>query len=212
MSGLDNASAPGNVTSAAGGNVDTGHDYDGIREFDNPLPRWWLITLYATVIFSIGYWFYYHTSQTGESQMAAYQKEQAEVKKEEDQKLAALEAAGKGVTEEQIVAMAKDTGVIERGAAVFKQNCLACHGDRGQGVVGPNLTDKFFLHGPKAKDAYRVISTGILEKGMPAWRTVLGSSKVQEVTAFVVSLRGQEIAGRPAQGVSEQGEPAPVQK
>ena len=106
MSGLDNASAPGNVTSAAGENVDTGHDYDGIREFDNPLPRWWLVTLYATVIFSIGYWFYYHTSQTGESQMAAYQKEQAEVKKEEDQKLAALEAAGKGVTEEQIVAMA----------------------------------------------------------------------------------------------------------
>ena len=212
MSALDNASAPGNVTSAAGGNVDTGHDYDGIREFDNPLPRWWLVTLYATVIFSIGYWFYYHTSQTGESQMAAYQKEQAEVKKEEDQKLAALEAAGKGVTEEQLVAMAKDTAVIERGAAVFKQNCLACHGDRGQGVVGPNLTDKYFLHGSKAKDAYHVISAGILEKGMPAWRTVLGSSKVQEVTAFVVSLRGQQIAGRPAQGVSEQGEPAPAQK
>ena len=158
MSGLDNASAPGSVTSAASENVDTGHDYDGIREFDNPLPRWWLVTLYATVVFSIGYWFYY------------------------------------------------------RGAAVFKQNCLACHGDRGQGVVGPNLTDKYFLHGPKAKDAYQVIGTGILEKGMPAWRTVLGSTKVQEVTAFVVSLRGQEIAGRPAQGVSEQGELAPVQK
>lgn len=214
MSGLDNVSTPAtptaSPTSAAAGDVETGHDYDGIREFDNPLPRWWLLTFYGTVIFGIGYWFYYHTSQTGESQMVTYQKEQQQMKKEEDQKLAALEAAGKGVTEEQLLALSKDSAAVERGAAVFKQNCLACHGDRGQGVVGPNLTDKYFLHGSKAKDAYQVIGSGVIEKGMPAWRTVLGTSKVQDATAFVLSLRGKEIAGRPAQGVSEQGEPAPT--
>lgn len=207
MSGLDNASTPASPGTAAGGDVETGHDYDGIREFDNPLPRWWLVTLYGTIVFTFGYWFYYHTSQTGESPMAAYQKEIDQAKKEEDKKQAALEAQGKGVTEEQLVALSKDSAALERGAAIFKQNCLACHGDRGQGVVGPNLTDKYFLHGAKAKDAYQVIGTGILEKGMPAWRTVLGASKVQDVTAFVLSLRATEVPGKAPQGVTEQGEP-----
>jgi cytochrome c oxidase cbb3-type subunit 3 len=105
----------------------------------------------------------------------------------------------------------KDSAALDRGAAVFKQNCLACHGDRGQGVVGPNLTDLYYLHGAKAKDIYQVIGTGVLEKGMPAWRTVLGGSKVQEVTAFVLSLRGKNVSGKPPQGKTESGEAAPVQ-
>ena len=211
MSGSENATASVPAQAGTAGDVETGHDYDGIREFDNPLPRWWLLTLYATVIFAIGYWFYYHTSQSGDSQMATYQKEVAEAQKEEDKRAQALEAAGKGVSEEQLLALSKDSAALDRGAAVFKQNCLACHGDRGQGVVGPNLTDLYYLHGAKAKDIYQVIGTGVLEKGMPAWRTVLGGSKVQEVTAFVLSLRGKNVAGKPPQGKTESGEAAPVQ-
>ena len=200
-----------NAGAAPGQDVETNHDYDGIREFDNPLPRWWLLTFYATIVFSFGYWFYYHTSQTGDLPMVAYQKEIDEAKKAEDKRMAEQEAAGKGVTEEQLLAMSKDTAVLERGAAVFKQNCLACHGAEGQGTVGPNLTDNYFLHGAKAKDTYQVIGTGVLEKGMPAWKTVLGATKVQEATAFVLSLRGKHVAGKPPQGKTESGEPAPAQ-
>jgi cytochrome c oxidase cbb3-type subunit 3 len=199
----DRASAKAQAGATGTADVETGHDYDGIREFDNPLPRWWLMTFYGTVIFAIGYWFYYHTAATGDSQMTTYQKEITAAQKEEDQKLQALEAQGKGVNEEQLLALSKDAAAVARGAAVFKQNCLACHGDRGQGVVGPNLTDRYFLHGAKAKDVYQVIGNGVLDKGMPAWRTILGAAKVQDVTAFVLELRGKNLPGKPAEGVAE---------
>ncbi len=211
MSAQENVNAAPPSGAVPGQDVETNHEYDGIREFDNPLPRWWLWTFYATIVFSFGYWFYYHTSQTGDSQMAAYQKEVAEAQKEEDKRMAALEAQGKGVTDDQLLALSKDTAAVERGAAVFKQNCLACHGAEGQGQVGPNLTDNYYLHGAKPKDSYQVISAGILEKGMPAWKTVLGATKVQEVTAFVLTLRGKNIAGKAAQGKTASGEAAPAQ-
>lgn len=182
---------------------ETQHDYDGIREFDNPLPRWWLFTFYGAVVFSVGYWFYYHTLAAGELPMAAY--------------MAELEAAEKlqlatelhSVSEAQLLTLAQNHDAVQRGAAVFKQNCVTCHGDRGQGVVGPNLTDAYWLHGGTAKQIHHVITTGLLDKGMPSWRPVLGATKVQDTTAFVLSLRGKNEPGRPAQGVSDDGRPAP---
>ena len=80
----DRASAKAQAGATGTADVETGHDYDGIREFDNPLPRWWLMTFYGTVIFAIGYWFYYHTAVTGDSQMTTYQKEIIAAQKEED--------------------------------------------------------------------------------------------------------------------------------
>ena len=159
----DRASAKAQAGATGTADVETGHDYDGIREFDNPLPRWWLMTFYGTVIFAIGYWFYYHTAATGDSQMTTYQKEITAAQKEEDQKLQALEAQGKGVNEEQLLALSKDAAAV----------------------------------------AYQVIGSGVLDKGMPAWRTILGAAKVQDVTAFVLELRGKNLPGKPAEGVAE---------
>lgn len=182
---------------------DTQHDYDGIRELDNPLPRWWLLTFYGAVVFSVGYWFYYHTLAVGELPLAAYA---AELEAGEKLQLAAeLQAVG----EDQLLALSKTPDAVQRGAAVFKQNCVACHGERGQGIIGPNLTDSYWLHGSKAKQIHHVIATGVLDKGMPSWRPVLGASKVQDATAFVLSLKGSNAPGKAAQGVSDDGQPAP---
>lgn len=182
---------------------DTQHDYDGIRELDNPLPRWWLVTFYGAVVFSVGYWFYYHTLAVGELPLAAYA---AELAAGEKLQLAAeLQAIG----EDQLVALSKTPDAVQRGAAVFKQNCVACHGERGQGIIGPNLTDSYWLHGSKAKQIHQVIATGVLDKGMPSWRPVLGPGKVQDATAFVLSLKGTNAPGKAAQGLSDDGRTAP---
>lgn len=183
--------------------VETNHDYDGIREFDNPLPRWWLLTFYGAVVFSVGYWFYYHTLAVGELPQAAYQSELESAEK--------LQAAAErnALTEDQLLALAKDHEAVQRGALVFKQNCAACHGERAQGVIGPNLTDAYWLHGSHAKQIYGVVSAGVLEKGMPSWRPVLGASKVKDATAFVLSLRNKNEPGKAPQGLREDGNPAP---
>lgn len=189
--------------------ADTGHDYDGIRELDNPLPRWWLFTLYAAIVFAVAYWFYFHTLRVGLLPMAAYEDELRQVQQAEDAREAALEAQGKGVTEEQLVLLGQDPAVLERGAAVFKQTCVPCHGDRGQGVVGPNLTDAYWLHGAGARDIYGSISGGVVDKGMPAWKPVLGTGRIKDVTAFVLSLRDTNVPGKPPQGQTRTGAPAP---
>lgn len=189
--------------------VDTGHDYDGIREFDNPLPRWWLATFYGAVVFSVGYWLYYHTLEVGELPRAAYEAELGRIEQEESARQAKLEAEGKGVNEAQFWLLAKDPQVVQRGEAVFKQNCLSCHGVNGQGIVGPNLTDGYWLHGDKAMDVYKTISSGVLDKAMPAWRPLLGVNRVRDVAAFVLTLRDKNLAGKAPQGVTADGKPAP---
>ncbi len=183
--------------------VKTDHDYDGIQEFDNPLPRWWLSTFYGAILFSVGYWFYYHTLLVGELPTDSYKRELETADK--------LQAAAEllAVTEQQLLTLSHDQETVQRGAIVFKQNCVACHGERGQGIIGPNLTDAYWLHGSQAKQIYNTVSNGILEKGMPSWRPVLGPNKIKDATAFVLSLRGKNEPGKPPQGVSESGQPAP---
>lgn len=183
--------------------VETNHDYDGIREFDNPLPRWWLFTFYGAVVFAVGYWFYYHTLAVGELPMDGYKSEMELADKLQ------REAEKNALTDDQLLALAKDADTVQRGAALFKQNCVACHGDRGQGIIGPNLTDPYWIHGSKAKQIYNLVSGGSQEKGMPSWGPVLGASKVKEATAFVLSLKGKNEAGKAPQGTTDDGVPAP---
>lgn len=173
--------------------VNTDHEYDGIREFDNPMPRWWLLTFYGTVVFSVGYWLYYHSTSAGQMPMAVYQEE---VRRAEEE----AERQGKGLSEDELLALGKDTSAVSQGETVYKQNCLVCHGDKGQGAVGPNLTDDYWLHGPKALDQYKTIAGGVLEKGMPAWKPTLGPSKVKQVLGYILTFRGKNVPGKPPQG------------
>jgi cytochrome c oxidase cbb3-type subunit 3 len=191
-----------------GADPDTGHDYDGIREFDNPLPRWWLLTLFGTVVFSVGYWFYYHTSAAGPSSMAAYQAELKQADALEDAREAQAIASGQ-LGDEQLAVLGKDPESVGRGAQVYQQTCVACHGDKGQGLIGPNLTDGYWMHGEKPSAIYKIIAAGVPDKGMPAWKPMLGGKKVKDLLAFVLSVKGTNVPGKPPQGIGADGKPAP---
>lgn len=174
---------------------DTGHEYDGIREFDNHLPNWWLITLFVTVFFGYGYWFYYH-ELNGPGSRAEYA---LEVEEANAAALARAKERG-GVTDEALVAMTGVAMQVAAGQATFKQMCASCHGDNAQGLVGPNLTDKFWLHGARPTQILQTVSAGITQKGMPAWGQVLGTEKVESVVAYVLTIKNKNVPGKEPQG------------
>jgi cytochrome c oxidase cbb3-type subunit III len=174
------------------------HEVDGIQEYDNKLPNWWLYTLYGAIAFAAVYWFHYEVAGFGESPIAAYE---VEMDRAAAEQAARIKAAGV-MTPEALSALAKDKGTVEQGRQVFAQTCAACHGANGGGVVGPNLTDEFWIHGAGSDQIYKTIRDGVPEKGMPAWAAQLGPDRVQAVTAYVISLRGTNVAG----GKAPQGE------
>lgn len=180
--------------------IETDHEYDGIREFDNPLPRWWLMTFYGAIVFSVGYWVYYHTLGTGDLPMEQLRIDVDEAERE-------LMASGKGgfATREELAAIAADSAAVAEGKVQFDKHCASCHGVNGEGKVGPNLTDKFWLHGHTPVDNYTIIAKGFVKKGMPGWKRVLGETKVRQITGYVMTLRNTNLAGP----LGEQGTPAP---
>jgi cytochrome c oxidase cbb3-type subunit 3 len=167
------------------------HEYDGILEADNRLPRWWLGTLWGAVLFATGYWIYYHSSGAGQLPSQEY----ADLKKRE---LAAeaerIKAAGE-VTDEMLITLSKDSGTVEQGKAVFDQTCVTCHAAGGMGNIGPNLTDEYWLHGGKPKQIYTTVHDGFLAKQMPAWGKQLGEEKTRSVVAYVLTIRDTHAPG-----------------
>jgi cytochrome c oxidase cbb3-type subunit 3 len=172
--------------------VDTGHDYDGIREFDNPLPRWWLFIFYGAVLFGYAYWMHYQVARTGVGAVAELQLEQAES--------ARKAAETKPLTDDMLTALSKDPATLAAGEKVFQTTCVACHGPSGEGKIGPNLTDSFWLHGSKPTDIHKSIAGGWVEKGMPSWQPVLGAERVRQVAAFVLTKKGLNLPGKEPQG------------
>ncbi len=163
------------------------HVYDGIEEADNRLPMWWLWTFFLTIGFSAIYWANYHLLQVSKLPMDAYQAELAQT-------------SGGKVTEEMLAAVAQDKKAIEEGKALFATNCVVCHEANGQGKIGANLTDKYWIHGGAPLDIHKVVSEGVSAKGMPAWGQTLGPVAVQKLVAFVLSIRDTNVAGKEPQG------------
>lgn len=185
---------------------DTGHEYDGIREQDNKLPRWWLFTLYGAIAFSFAYWLYYHSFDVGKDPREQYAEDWAAM---ESERVAREQKAARELSDDTLVTLSKDAAVVARGREIYAANCGACHGDKGQGLVGPNLTDAYWLHGGKPLDTLKVIADGFLPKGMPAWKPVLGMEKVKDVVAYLVTLRGTQAPGKGAEGVDDSGKGPP---
>ncbi len=174
------------------------HEVDGIQEYDNKLPNWWLYTFYGAVVFAVVYWFHYQVSGFGDLPRAEYQNEMDKAAAAE---AARIKASG-ALTPEALAALARDKGTVDQGKQVFVQTCAQCHRQDGGGVVGPNLTDEFWLHGSAPDKIYKTITQGVPEKGMPAWGPQLGSDRVRSVTAYVISIRGTNVPG----GKAPQGE------
>jgi cytochrome c oxidase cbb3-type subunit 3 len=173
------------------------HEVDGIQEYDNRLPNWWLYTLYGAIVFAAGYWYVYQTAGVGDSPAAAYK---AEV--DHDLAAQAMQIKVGEATPEALVALSKDANAVALGRQVFTSTCAACHRADGGGYVGPNLTDEFWLHGGSPEKIYRTIASGVADKGMPAWQPQLGPLKTQAVAAYVLGLRGTNVVG----GKAPQGE------
>jgi cytochrome c oxidase cbb3-type subunit III len=159
------------------------YEADGIRELDNNLPSWWVGLFVFTGVFALLYLVYVHLIG-GTS-----------IKKEYADSLKVTYAApenspGESDEPKDLNAMVGHAGSIAKGKETFTANCAPCHGSNGEGKIGPNLTDKFWLHGGKPEQIYATILNGAPEKGMPAWGSILGEQKVRQLAAFVTSLKG----------------------
>jgi cytochrome c oxidase cbb3-type subunit III len=159
------------------------HDYDGIQEYDNPLPRWWLWIFYATIIFVPFYYVAPGFMGEGPGMVAAYEADVAAHK-------AALPPQPAAMDDATLLAVLSDADELKEGGEVFAKNCAACHRADGGGLIGPNLTDAAWIHGGAPNAIYQTIAAGVLTKGMPAWDRILKPDELKEVTAYVMSLKG----------------------
>ena len=171
------------------------HEFDGIQEFDNRLPNWWLWIMYGSMIFGLVYWIFFHTLGVGilprERFDQVMQKAQAE-------QLARAEAAG--IDNEFFVMMSDSPDKVAEGREIFVKHCVACHLDDGRGSVGPNMTDRFWIHGCEPMQMLAIINTGVAAKGMPAWQNQLGPTRVHAVLAYLLTIRNNDVAGKAPEG------------
>jgi len=163
------------------------HSYDGIQEFDNPMPRWWVYLFWATIIFSILYFFNVPGFGIGKGRIADYDRDIAAAASADAKRKAAQPAGASG---EQLTAMTKDASVVALGKQVFGQNCAACHRADAGGQIGPNLADDYWLHGGTLEKIHKTVVDGVLEKGMPPWGKVLKPNQLDAVVAYIYTLRG----------------------
>ncbi len=168
------------------------HTFDGIQEYDNCMPRWWLMTLYGAIVFAVLYWGYYHAYQLGTPPEKTLEAEMAE---NTDR---AARASGV-INDETLWRMSADAAVIASGKATFQTTCAACHKPDLTGLIGPNLVDNQWIHGGKPMDCIKTINEGVLAKGMPAWGPLLGQQKITEVVSYIFSFHkhGEEIIAVP---------------
>ena len=173
----------------------TDHEYDGIREYDNPLPNWWLMSFWGTVIFGSIYFMHY-VSGSGPTL-----KEELQIAMQEIERQHQL-APKSEMSEDQLKEKMKSVD-LNGAAALYAGKCAACHGQDVQGIIGPNLTDEYWLHGKGTRvDIVNVIKSGVLEKGMPSWDALLKEDEVVALTAFIVSKQDSH----PANAKAPQGE------
>jgi len=184
------------------------HDYDGIQELDNPTPAWFMYLFYTSIIFAVGYLLTYHVFGLGQLQNAEYATEMSIAAKERTIYLA--KAANR--VDESNVKQSTDPAVLSAGESVFKASCAPCHGDHAQGVVGPNLTDDYWLHGGTITDVFKTIKYGFTAKGMPTWEKQLTPKQISDVASYIKSLKSSNPANaKEAQGTKEEDN-APVLK
>ncbi|WP_454286970.1 cytochrome-c oxidase, cbb3-type subunit III [Rhizobium arsenicireducens] len=183
----------------------TGHEWDGIRELNNPMPRWWVWTFYATIVWAIGYTIAYPawpllTENTkgllGYSSRAEVAAELSDAKAAQSVNLDRIaELPLEEIVADPVLAQFATAG----GAAAFKVNCSPCHGSGAQGGVGyPNLNDDDWLWGGDLESIRITLAHGIRYDGdadtriseMPAFADILEPEQIRQVAAYVVSLTG----------------------
>lgn len=178
------------------------HNYDGIEEYDNDLPKWWVHLFIITAVFGVVYVLYYHLGP-GLSQEEVLVLDLEQIEK--DKKLKAEKEASAPKEESVDLAMlVTDSSRIASGKEVFTGKCASCHGPDGGGTIGPNLTDNYWIHGGSLEQIKGVIEKGVLEKGMLAWKGILKDDEIINVISYIHSIKGTT----PTNPKAPQGEPA----
>jgi len=165
------------------------HEYDGIQEYDNPLPRWWIQIFWVTIVWAILYFLNVPGIGTGKGRIANYEHDMAAWRAKYPPAV-----AQKPLDDATLVADSQDASKLTLGKATFTMNCVPCHGAAGGGVIGPNLTDDYWLHGGAPAQIWTTVHNGVLAKGMPAWGQVLPPDKIEAVVAYVLTLHGTHPA------------------
>ena len=176
----------------------TAHDYDGIQEYDNPLPGWWKWLFVLSIVFSCGYTMYYHLGGAPTVEEKYYTSLQAHL----DDMLAPLGAIRRD--NETILRLMTNEKLMGAVGGMFKGNCAQCHGADGSGNVGPNLTDDVYKNIQSPLGIYNVIANGIPTTSMAGWEQRLREEQMILLASYVAHLRGQNLSGQPPEG-----DPAP---
>lgn len=172
------------------------HQYDDIQEYDNPMPRWWVYTFWATIVFSVVYALNVAGIGSGEGRIAQYEADMAAFRARHPQ-------GAPGASEADLAALVRDEQALAVGKATYAASCASCHGQLGEGLIGPNLTDAYWLHGGTLPEILHTVSEGVPAKGMPPWGKLLKPEQLTGVTAYIASLAGTS----PPNAKPPQGEP-----
>ena len=161
------------------------HDYDGIKELDNALPPWWKYGFYITIVVAVFYLLKFEVWHTGMNPTEEYNTEMTTAKIETE---AYLASAKENVDENSVTEL--DVAGIAAGKAIFAKTCVPCHLAEGQGLVGPNLTDEYWIHGGGIKDIFKTIKYGYPDKGMQSWQSTYSPVQMQQLASYIRSLKG----------------------
>jgi cytochrome c oxidase cbb3-type subunit III len=160
------------------------HEYDGIHELDNKLPRWWVWLFNLTIVFGIIYMIYYHVLGKGDLQAAQYKGEMQIGNELKAKAMTAFE------TDMANLQPSKDPQVLADGKDTFMKLCAPCHRPDAGGLVGPNLCDDYWIHGSNFVDNLRTIWNGVPAKGMVTWKGTLKPSTIYAAGSYIYGLRG----------------------
>lgn len=165
---------------------------DGIEEYDNPLPDWWLGLFWFTIIWAMGYTVHYHfiADRSQEARFEAEMAAAAEMWPEEESGSAEF---------------AMTEAAVQAGEEIYMANCYMCHGAEMEGGIGPSFQDEEWIHGGSPEDVIRIIDEGVPEKGMLTWGPILGAQKVNQVAAYVLAKHA-EFLGISQEEVLERGQ------
>ena len=180
--------------------IELDHDYDGIKELDNHLPPWWKYMFYMSIVFAVGYILVYHVLGTLPLQEQEYNDEIALANA---YKASLVTEGGGAIIDENNVTYSTDEAILTNGKKVYVMNCVPCHKAGGEGGIGPNLTDDYWLNnGGSIKDIFVAVKYGFPDKGMISWEPLLSPQQMNDVASYVKSI----IGTNPPNAKAPQGE------
>ncbi|MDP6923506.1 MAG: c-type cytochrome [Candidatus Scalindua sp.] len=168
-----------------------GYEYDGITEYDNPCPGWLMYIFYFTALLAIFFVGYHFGSHSKDELLEAYTIKLKEAQTETE---ASESTQQPKISESELLALLQDPAALAEGGEIFGELCALCHGESGEGMIGPNLIDNYWLHGKgKISDIAVSIRSGIPDNGMAAWADRIPEQQILHTAAYIKSIQGTVV-------------------